>query len=122
MLNEPGLEFLCLCNGGQWKLREWTQLSYSGWAGRKGVREGRAKKEPSDGSTLDNEDLIQMESNNEDEALEYVDTDKASDSGNQKSDLGLEDKGITTNPGAGPRDILHAPIYLTFIYHLRGDY
>jgi hypothetical protein len=37
MLNEPGLEFLHLCNDGQWKLREWTQLNYSGWAKRRGI-------------------------------------------------------------------------------------
>lgn len=37
MLNKPGLEFLCLCNDSQWKLREWTTHNYSRWAVRQGV-------------------------------------------------------------------------------------
>ena len=61
MLNEPGLEFLCLCDDGQWKLKEWTQMSYSLWAKRNGIREARLKKEPGEDDSLNNEDLIQME-------------------------------------------------------------
>ena len=37
VLNEPGLEYLHLCKDGQWKLREWSQQNYSGWAKRHGV-------------------------------------------------------------------------------------
>lgn len=111
MLNETGLEFLRLCDDGQWKLREWTTLNYSGWAGRHGVREGRAKTEPRDGNTLDDKNLIHIEGNSEDEALEYIDVDKASDEGIEKSDLGPVGKGDTTDMGAGPGDIPNAPVY-----------
>ena len=61
MLNEPGLEFLRLCDDSQWKLKEWTQTSYSPWAKRNGIREARPKKEPGEDDSLNNEDLIQME-------------------------------------------------------------
>ncbi|KAH9161262.1 hypothetical protein EDB89DRAFT_2080764 [Lactarius sanguifluus] len=37
VLNEPGLEFLQYCDDGLWKLREWTQQSYSGWARNHGI-------------------------------------------------------------------------------------
>ncbi|KAF8266304.1 hypothetical protein EI94DRAFT_1701843 [Lactarius quietus] len=39
MLNKPGLEFLWLCDDGQWKLQEWSQQSYSGWAKRHGIQQ-----------------------------------------------------------------------------------
>ncbi|KAH9043634.1 hypothetical protein EDB85DRAFT_1885235 [Lactarius pseudohatsudake] len=38
VLNEPGFQFLQYCDDGLWKLREWTQQSYSGWARNHGVR------------------------------------------------------------------------------------
>jgi hypothetical protein len=65
MLKEPGLEFLRLCNDGQWKLKEWSQRNYSGWAGNKGLRpvgtgKKNKKKKESDTDTLadtDNDDL-----------------------------------------------------------------
>lgn len=62
VLNEPGLEFLRFCEEGQWKLREWSQLNYSGWAKRRGIRGARAnpKKEATD-KPLDDTDLIRME-------------------------------------------------------------
>lgn len=113
MLNEPGLEFLRLCDDGQWKLREWTQLNYSGWAKRKGIREGRisVKKDAEDSNSLDDEDLIQMEARSEDEAQEEIDADKTTDGGNQKSDLAPNDVGNTSTPGAGPGDIPYAPVH-----------
>ena len=113
MLNKPGLEFLHLCDDGQWKLREWTQLNYSGWAKRRGIREGRilsAKKETGDSNGLDDEGLIQMESHSEEEAPEDVDADKTTNGGNQKSDLGPDSGGNTTNPVAGLGDIPSAPV------------
>ena len=66
MLNEPGLEFLRLCDDSQWKLREWTQLNYSPWAKRNGIRDVRPKKEPGGDNPLNNGDLIQMEPKDED--------------------------------------------------------
>ncbi|KAH8996456.1 hypothetical protein EDB86DRAFT_2829125 [Lactarius hatsudake] len=44
VLNEPGLEFLQYCDDGIWKLREWTQLLYSGWARNHGVREPQLRQ------------------------------------------------------------------------------
>jgi hypothetical protein len=76
MLNVPGLEFLQLCDDGQWKLREWTQQNYSGWAWRNGLREARPKKEPAETSNLDNKDLFQMEPSEE---PEVVDAEESSD-------------------------------------------
>ena len=67
LLNEPGLEFLRLCEDGQWKLTEWTQQSYSGWSARNGVREVRPKTNKKEAKksavpfTLDNKELFQIE-------------------------------------------------------------
>lgn len=66
MLNEPGLEFLQLCDDGQWKLKEWSQRNYSGWAGNRGIRPKR-KKPKSDNDDLSDEKLIQMDPSDEQE-------------------------------------------------------
>jgi hypothetical protein len=54
-----------------------------------------------------------METNSEDKVPEDIDTDKASNSGNQKSDLGPGSERITMNPGTSPGDIQHVPVYPT---------
>ena len=87
MLNEPGLEFLRLCDDGQWKLREWTQLNYSPWAKQNGIREARPKREPEGDNPLNNADLIQIEPKDEDlpedadpeEHVDLKDTDNDQD-------------------------------------------
>ena len=125
MLNTPGLKFLRLCNDSQWKLKEWTQLSYSPWAKRNGVREGCPKKEPGEDSPLNNEDLIQMEPGKE-EVPEYVDpeggtypydSDNAqhhADNKNKTSDSGQ------TSQEASHGEIMHPPVH-PFAYSLRQN-
>ena len=94
ILNTPGLEFLHLCDDGRWKLKEWTQLSYSPWAKRNRVREGRPKKEPEEDNPLDNEDLIQMEPGKE-EVPEYADPEEGTyphNSDNAQRDADTQNK------------------------------
>ena len=72
LLNEPGLEFLRLCEDSQWKqISNWTQQSYSRWSARKGVREVHPKMNKKEARksavphTLDNKELFQIEPNDQ---------------------------------------------------------
>lgn len=116
MLNEPGLEFLRLCDDGQWKLREWTQLNYSPWAKRNRIREARPKKEPEDDNPLNNEELIQMEPSDEEvrddithkEDADPHNVDKAQHEANTPNQTG--DSGRTSqeaNPSENLRPNVH---------------
>lgn len=71
VLNEPGLEFLQYCDDGLWKLREWTQQSYSGWARNHGIRGSQMRqKTPQEGSErggLDDTKLIHISPDKEDD-------------------------------------------------------
>jgi hypothetical protein len=78
VLNKPGLEFLRLCDDSQWKLREWSQQNYLGWAKRRGIREAHAKKEPVEAGALDNKDLIQIDPNDNKEP-EDIDIEESAD-------------------------------------------
>ena len=113
MLNEPGLEFLRLCDDGQWKLREWTQLNYSPWAKRNGIRDVRPKKEPGGDNPLNNGDLIQMEPKDEDlhedvdpeECADWQDTDNNiidADIQNQKLDSGQASQEVSPDEKLRP--------------------
>ncbi|KAH9048853.1 hypothetical protein EDB84DRAFT_1433981 [Lactarius hengduanensis] len=71
VLNEPGLQFLQYCDDGLWKLREWTQQSYSGWARNHGVRGSQPRQKnapegPEEGSLNDSK-LIRMSPGKEDD-------------------------------------------------------
>lgn len=115
MLSEPGLEFLRLCDDGQWKLKEWTQLNYSPWTKRNGIREARPKKEPGEDNPLNNEDLIQMEPGDE-EAPEDVDPEEGADS--QDTDNIQNKASINNQKGVSgqasqeaiPREIQRPPV------------
>jgi hypothetical protein len=55
----PDLDFLLLCEGGEWKLRQWSIDSYSSWALNRGVQTAKTKVEE-----LDESMLIKMDPNN----------------------------------------------------------
>ena len=128
MLNEPGLEFLRLCEDSQWKLTEWTQQNYSGWAWRHGLQEARPKKgvkgptaQAAVPSTLDNKDLFQMEPSNQEpeviDAKEYLDLHHTTDVQDLKGDLvpGNSDSqrdttASTKGPGMSPGEIQHQQV------------
>ncbi|KAH9162767.1 hypothetical protein EDB89DRAFT_2024193 [Lactarius sanguifluus] len=61
MLNDPEFFFLQLCDDGQWKLKEWSNSSYSSWYGNRGVRQ---KKAESNDSIPDDTNPVQLGSTN----------------------------------------------------------
>ncbi|KAH8982594.1 hypothetical protein EDB92DRAFT_1635641 [Lactarius akahatsu] len=61
MLNDPEFFFLQLCDDGQWKLKEWSNSSYSSWYGNRGVRQ---KKADSNKSIPDDTNPVQLGSTN----------------------------------------------------------
>jgi DNA-directed RNA polymerase delta subunit len=68
ILSNPKFDFLLLCDDSEWKLREWAQKNYSGWALLRGVRTKRkrnTKAKQTSESILDDENLIQMDSDND---------------------------------------------------------
>ncbi|KAF8259730.1 hypothetical protein EI94DRAFT_1834286 [Lactarius quietus] len=93
MLNIRGLEFLQPCDDSQWKLKEWSQQHYSGWALNNGIREARPpKKEAKSENTLqgplDDEGLFWMEPSNskeQDETPYNQDQDQSADDQTQKT-------------------------------------
>ncbi|KAN0128111.1 hypothetical protein V8E53_014092 [Lactarius tabidus] len=104
VLNKPGLEFLRLCDDSQWKLREWSQQNYLGWAKRRGIREAHAKKEPVEAGALDNKDLIQIDPNDNKEPEdidieESADLDDTVDSGSGTSEGTLLPNGSRATRG-----------------------
>ncbi|KAH9025351.1 hypothetical protein EDB83DRAFT_2526801 [Lactarius deliciosus] len=70
MVAYPEFQFLLLCKGGEWKLRQWPIKSYSGWAAIHGVREVKPKAT----GTLDDLDLIELDPEDKD-----IDTDGDND-------------------------------------------
>ena len=121
MLNEPGLEYLHLCKGGQWKLREWLQQNYSGWAKQHGVREAHThpKKDTdnSDDNILNDNNLIQMSADplgsEETEIQEGEDLLDATDAQDQNSDQAVDTSKVLSTS----REALCTPIcYLHLPY------
>jgi hypothetical protein len=117
MLNQPGLEFLRLCDDGQWKLKEWSQRNYSGWAGNRGIRPRRVgknknkNKQESDAET-DNEDLsdptlIRMDP---DDSAAISDVDENNQHKSEESNGGelVRGQGETPSPSVGHVSILCA--------------
>ncbi|KAF8267861.1 hypothetical protein EI94DRAFT_1700712 [Lactarius quietus] len=99
MLNEPGLKFLWLCDDSQWKLQEWLQQSYSGWAKRHGIRQAcPVKRELREDNPLDNWGLIQMDPSDNEEP-DDKDTPEANTE-NQKA-LGLQGVQLTVQSPQG---------------------
>ncbi|KAH9075561.1 hypothetical protein EDB83DRAFT_2515215 [Lactarius deliciosus] len=70
MVTYPEFQFLLLCKGGKWKLRQWSIKSYSGWAAIHSVREVKPKAT----CTLDDLDLIELDLEDKD-----IDTDGNND-------------------------------------------
>ena len=60
MVSVPQFSFLLLCEGGQWKLRQWSIKSYPSWAANRGIRQVKPKTE-----VLDDAKLIQMDTDTE---------------------------------------------------------
>lgn len=86
MLSERGLSFLRLCDDAQWKLREWTKLNYSGWSGRNGIREVQPrKKDEKIENPIDNKDLFQMETEEDENATEETLSDDQSHTANDQN-------------------------------------
>ena len=114
MLDEPGLEFLRLCDDSQWKLREWTQLNYSPWAKQNGIQEARPKREPEGDNPLNNADLIQIEPKDKDlpedadpeEHVDLKDTDNDQDDADiqrQKGSSGQASQEVSAGENMRPR-------------------
>ncbi|KAH9039920.1 hypothetical protein EDB84DRAFT_1020222 [Lactarius hengduanensis] len=59
MLNDPEFFFLQLCDDGQWKLKEWSNSSYSSWYDNRGQ-----EKAESNDSILDDTNPVQLGSTN----------------------------------------------------------
>jgi hypothetical protein len=126
ILNTPGLEFLQLCDDGQWKLMEWTQQNYSGWAWRNGLWEARPKKESREPSTLDDKALFQIDPSEEPEDIRAKSADESEDSTDPcgtaddqdpKSDSGVgishnetDTTASTEGPGASLREKSCQPV------------
>ncbi|KAH8998856.1 hypothetical protein EDB86DRAFT_779286 [Lactarius hatsudake] len=60
MLNDPEFFFLQLCDDGQWKLKEWSNSSYSSWYDNRGVQ----KKAESNDSIPDDTNPVRLGSTN----------------------------------------------------------
>ncbi|KAH9169046.1 hypothetical protein EDB89DRAFT_1908880 [Lactarius sanguifluus] len=74
MVAYPEFQFLLLCKGGEWKLRQWSIKSYSGWAAIHGVREVKPKAT----DTLDGLNLIELDPEDKDSDTDGDDDDQAS--------------------------------------------
>ncbi|KAF8256971.1 hypothetical protein EI94DRAFT_1819549 [Lactarius quietus] len=105
MLNTRGLEFLRLCDDGQWKLKEWSKHHYSGWALNNGLREPRPPKKEAKEDTgspsqdpLDDKGLFQIEPSTgeePEETLHSADHVNSTDDRGQEqdnSDMGMSDR------------------------------
>ncbi len=103
MLNEPGLEFLQFCDDGQWKLREWSQQSYSGWARNHGIREQRPKKLESEKTSaltdvLDDPELICMKPDDDQDRTSIENKSDGDDSDNNSDSNDSDDDSDDENP------------------------
>ncbi|KAF8274639.1 hypothetical protein EI94DRAFT_1825251, partial [Lactarius quietus] len=65
LLNNPKLDFLLLCDDGEWKLKMWSIKAYSCWSGNHGLHDKKVKDEKDSGEvalkTLKDETLIHMD-------------------------------------------------------------
>ncbi|KAH9176260.1 hypothetical protein EDB89DRAFT_1903094 [Lactarius sanguifluus] len=107
---EPGLEFLQYCDDGLWKLREWTQQSYSGWARNHGIRGSQPRqKDAQEGleeGGLDDPKLIRISPDKEDDDINgnwggegHQATDNADNEENDNNDKNTHDEGAETSDG-----------------------
>ncbi|KAH9167197.1 hypothetical protein EDB89DRAFT_1910207 [Lactarius sanguifluus] len=125
VLNEPGLEFLQYCDDGLWKLREWTQQSYSGWARNHGIRGSQPRqKDAQEGleeGGLDDPKLIRISPDKEDDDINgnwggegHQATDNADNEENDNNDKNTHDEGAETSDG----NSTPIPVHHTFPPHV----
>ncbi|KAH9069387.1 hypothetical protein EDB83DRAFT_2518516 [Lactarius deliciosus] len=98
MVAYPEFQFLLLCKGGEWKLRQWSIKSYSGWAAIHGVREVKPKAT----GTLDDLDLIELDP-------EDKDIDMDGDDDNQVSAVVHPMPSPSTSPFTTPTSVIADP-------------
>ncbi|KAH9022418.1 hypothetical protein EDB84DRAFT_1441230 [Lactarius hengduanensis] len=110
VLNEPGLEFLQYCDDGLWKLREWAQQSYSGWAKNHGIRGSQPRQknasEGPEGGGLNDPNLIRISPDQEDDDTNgdwgnegHQTTDDADNEENDNGDNNTRDEDAGTSDG-----------------------
>ncbi|KAI9430225.1 hypothetical protein H4582DRAFT_2064038 [Lactarius indigo] len=108
VLNEPGLEFLQYCDDGVWKLREWTQQSYSGWARNHGIRERQPRQknaqEGLEEGGLDDPKLIRLSPDKDDDDINgnwgsegHQTTDDADNEENNNNDKNTHNEDAETS-------------------------
>lgn len=85
MLNDPELFFLRLCDAGQWKLKEWSNSSYSPWYDNRGVRQKKVKQFKD--SILDDPNPIQLDSNKADNKTNLDDRDSGNGDDENESEF-----------------------------------
>ncbi|KAH9011193.1 hypothetical protein EDB84DRAFT_1569910 [Lactarius hengduanensis] len=110
VLDKPGLEFLQYCDDGLWKLREWAQQSYSGWAKNHGIRGSQPRQknasEGPEGGGLNDPNLIRISPNQEDDDTNrdwgnegHQTTDDADNEENDNGDNNTRDEDAGTSDG-----------------------
>ncbi|KAH9082192.1 hypothetical protein EDB83DRAFT_622163 [Lactarius deliciosus] len=93
MLNDPEFFFLQLCDDGQWKLKEWSNSSYSSWYGNRGVRQ---KKAESNDSIPDDTNPVQLGSTNK--TINHIDRDSRNGDDENGSNRGNDYEDNTETP------------------------
>ncbi|KAH9014945.1 hypothetical protein EDB85DRAFT_1898963 [Lactarius pseudohatsudake] len=125
VLNEPGLEFLRYCDNGLWKLREWAQQSYSGWAKNHGIQGSQPRQknalEGPEGGGLNDPNLIRISPDKEDNNTNgdwgiegHQTTDNANNEENDNGDNNTHDEDAGTSDG----NSTPIPIRSTFPPHV----
>ncbi|KAH9066076.1 hypothetical protein EDB83DRAFT_2315083 [Lactarius deliciosus] len=125
VLNEPGLEFLQYCDDGLWKLKEWTQQSYSGWARNHRIRGSQlCQKDAQEGleeGGLDDPELIRISPDKEDDDINgnwggegHQTTDNTNNKENNDNNKNTHEEDAKTSDG----NSTPIPIHHTFPPHV----